>query len=117
MLSIFIADDNSEIREGLKVLIGQQDNMKVIGEASQAHNLLSTILDVHPNVVLLDWELPGLIIPDIIKLINVISPTTKIISMSCRPESAVNSIKTGVFDFINKCNGPCELLRVLNRME
>ncbi len=59
-INIIIVDDHSMIREGLKQLLELDGDIKVIGEAGDGIECLSLIEKVHPDVLLLDINMPNM---------------------------------------------------------
>jgi DNA-binding NarL/FixJ family response regulator len=59
-LQIFLADDHTVVREGLKVLINSQPDMRVIGEASDGNSAWQQARDCQPDVVVMDVSMPNL---------------------------------------------------------
>lgn len=61
METLFIADDENSIREGLKQIIDWESlGFQLCGEASNGKDALSQILALNPGLVLLDVKMPGL---------------------------------------------------------
>lgn len=54
-----MADDHTVVRTGLRLLINQQPDMEVAGEASDAKAVISMTSELKPNVVVLDLSMPG----------------------------------------------------------
>jgi len=59
-MRVLIADDQPEVRSSLQLLLEQLPNVTVVGEATGAGDLLAQVSVSCPDLVLLDWELPGL---------------------------------------------------------
>ncbi len=59
-LQIFLADDHTVVREGLKALINRQPDMLVIGEAGDGETAWQQARDSQPDVVIMDITMPGL---------------------------------------------------------
>lgn len=57
-IKIVIADDHSMIREGLKQLLELDGDIQVIGEAGDGEECLEVIKKLHPDVLLLDINMP-----------------------------------------------------------
>ena len=57
-IKIVIADDHSMIREGLKQLLELDGDIIVVGEAGNGAECLELIEQLHPDVVLLDINMP-----------------------------------------------------------
>jgi two-component system, NarL family, response regulator NreC len=57
---IILADDHAILRAGLRLLINNQADMLVIGEASNGAEVLAQAEDLQPDLVLLDLNMPGI---------------------------------------------------------
>lgn len=60
MINVLLADDHSMIREGLKQLLELDGDIRVVGEAGNGEVCLRLIDSLHPDVVLLDINMPEL---------------------------------------------------------
>ncbi len=58
IIRILIADDHSMVREGLKSLIELEDDIEVVGQAGDGQDAYNKIVDLKPDVVLLDINMP-----------------------------------------------------------
>ena len=69
METLFIADDEKTIRDGLKCIVNWEElGFSICGEASNGEDALSGILKNAPSLVLLDIRMPKLMGVDIIKI-------------------------------------------------
>jgi DNA-binding NarL/FixJ family response regulator len=59
-LRIFLTDDHTILRNGVKLLINQQADMEVVGEADDGGGTLSQVNECEPDVVVMDISMPGL---------------------------------------------------------
>ncbi len=59
-IRVFIADDHDVVRKGLRYSIEEDSQMKVIGEAGNGETALMMILQLRPDVVVLDINMPKL---------------------------------------------------------
>jgi DNA-binding NarL/FixJ family response regulator len=59
-LRIFLADDHTVMREGLKSLVNAQADMEVIGEADNGRVTLQRVRELQPDVIILDVSMPDL---------------------------------------------------------
>jgi len=59
-ISAIVADDHRVLREGVAQLLGQQPGIHITGQAESGEKALELVLDVHPDVALLDVEMGGM---------------------------------------------------------
>jgi DNA-binding NarL/FixJ family response regulator len=59
-LRVFIADDHTLMREGLKALLSSSSDIEVVAEASEGREAVRLVLSLRPDIVLMDIGLPGL---------------------------------------------------------
>lgn len=57
---VLIADDDGRVRQALRALLESEPDLIVIGEAVTAGETLARALTLHPGVILLDLQLPGM---------------------------------------------------------
>jgi DNA-binding NarL/FixJ family response regulator len=58
-IRILIADDHAIVRAGIRLLINNQPDMEVVGEAGDGHEALRQARQASPDVVVLDLTMPG----------------------------------------------------------
>ncbi len=58
-ISVLVVDDHPAVRAGLRALIDTEQDMRAVGEASDEFTLLPAVHRFEPDVVLLDYQLPG----------------------------------------------------------
>ena len=59
-IRILLADDHAVLRAGLKLLLNEQDEYIVVGEASSGIEAIAMAEDLQPDLILLDINMPGL---------------------------------------------------------
>ncbi len=59
MIRVLIADDHPVVRQGLRTFLGVQDDIEVVGEASDGTEVVSQAEALKPDVILLDLKMPG----------------------------------------------------------
>ena len=59
-IGVFLADDHPIVRRGLSLVISEQDDMQVVGEAKDGAEAVERIRKLRPDVVLMDIEMPNL---------------------------------------------------------
>jgi two-component system response regulator NreC len=59
-IRVMIADDHAILRDGLRKLLSEEEDIDVVGEASDGHDALKKAEELKPDVILLDLAMPGL---------------------------------------------------------
>lgn len=112
-MRLLLADDQIKVRSALRLLLEQEPDFQVVGEAADATGLLLAVTEKEPDVVLLDWELPGLPAAQLIRLLQYERPSLKIIAMSSRPEVERLALDTDVPTFLSKSESPERVLSII----
>ncbi|MEJ2507347.1 MAG: response regulator, partial [Ignavibacteriaceae bacterium] len=60
MINVVVVEDNNTIREGLKILIDAADGFSCKGVYSECESMISEIINLKPDVLLIDLILPGI---------------------------------------------------------
>ncbi len=115
-MRILLADDQSEVRLALKILLGQEMGLEIVDEAAELNSLLIKAKESRPDVVLLDWELANLRISDIIPVFRCLFPELRIIALSGRPEAAKSALDAGVDAFVSKGEHSEKLLEAIYKV-
>lgn len=111
MINVFIADDHAIVRQGLKQIVSDADDMAVIGEAENGGDALHLLRQCVPDVLILDIALPGKSGVEVLKQIKQEIPKLPVLILSMYPEEqyAVRLIKAGASGYLAKESAP-ELL-------
>jgi two-component system, NarL family, response regulator LiaR len=56
---VLVADDHEIVREGLRLMLGEQDGIELVGESSSGEDAVRQTLAISPDVVLMDLVMPG----------------------------------------------------------
>ncbi len=120
MLKVLIVDDEPYVREGLKYIIDWQENgFEVCGEAPNGDEGYDRILELKPDVILLDIQMPGKEGLDILKDIRNKNCNGKFIIISgySNFDYAKKAIKYGVKDYLLKPIDEDELLEIVLKLK
>ncbi|WP_299701501.1 response regulator transcription factor [uncultured Pontibacter sp.] len=60
MIDLVITDDHQIVRDGLKALLQDQNNVRVVGEAASGSELIDLLPNIHADIVLMDISMPGM---------------------------------------------------------
>jgi DNA-binding NarL/FixJ family response regulator len=59
-LGLLLVDDHAIVREGMRRVVGQREDMVVVGEASSGEDALEMVARRRPDIVLMDARMPGM---------------------------------------------------------
>lgn len=111
MTRILLADDNKNSRSALALLLETRLGANIVGEACTMESLLEQAALTRPDVVFLDWELPGKPETDRVVVLRSVAPGARVIVFSARPESASQAVEADAF--VNKTDPPETVLSVV----
>ena len=115
-INILIGDAQPRVRFGLRLLLEQQPGWRVTGETENAPAVLSAIYCGCPDLVLLDWELPGLPAQELLALIRQACPKLWIVCMSGNVELRQAALQGGADIFAYKADPPEKLLELIREL-
>jgi two-component system response regulator NreC len=103
-IQILLADDHKITRDGLKALLESQKNMTVIGEAENGRKAVRLALDLQPDVIVMDINMPELNGIEATRQIKADLPKVKIIALSMYSDKryVVGMLKAGVSGYLLK---------------
>lgn len=113
-MRFLLADGGASTRFALCTLLEQHPGWRVVGEVLSGDQLLGQVNATHPDVLLLDWNLPGLNGEDFIPSLKEHSPRLAIIVMSGRPEQKMLAYSAGADAFVSKTESPDKLLGAIS---
>ncbi len=118
MIKVFIADDHALIREGVKNLVSQSNEIQIVGETASAVSLIESLRKVKCDVLILDLSMPGKHGLDLLKEIKIIFRDLKILIMTMLPEDqfAKRTFKAGAAGYLSKESAPDELIKAIIRI-
>jgi DNA-binding NarL/FixJ family response regulator len=112
-MRIVLADGRSKVRYALRVLLGGQQGLDVVAEAMNAEDLIIKAKEYCPDVLLIDWDLPGLNRSKTLQSLQDDYPELCVIVMSGRPEASHEALDAGIKYFVHKTSPPELLLAVI----
>jgi len=120
LIKIYIVDDHTIIREGLKRIISTTDDIEIVGEATNAQEIINSALepDWKVDIVLLDIALPGRSGIDILKYLKGLKPNQKFLVLSIHSEEqfALRMLRSGASGYLNKDSAPEKLIEAIRKV-
>lgn len=111
MINIIIADDHQLFRNGIKALIKSDENFRIVGEASDAQELLDLLPKKKADVLLLDISLPSGSGLEILEKVKTRFPDLKCVMLTMHEEKqyVMQSLKKGADGYLLKESDESEL--------
>ncbi|MEM6162023.1 two-component system response regulator NarL [Erwinia sp. P6884] len=115
--SILLIDDHPMLRNGVKQLIGLDDRLQVVAEASNGVQGVELAGLHDPDLILLDLNMPGMNGLDTLVQLRTIDLSGRIVvfSVSNHEDDVVNALKRGADGYLLKDMEPEELLKSLHQ--
>jgi two-component system response regulator NreC len=114
-MRILIVDDSEFARSGLKVLLAGRSDCEICGEATEGKQAIKKAVDLNPDVVIVDYSMPGMDGLHVAEEIMKVRPTALVLICTLFPsrELEKEAIKYGVRHVISKAEMSRSLLAVL----
>ena len=117
-MRVLLADGKPALRSAMRLLLEQEADVNIVAEVADAETLLAAAEQVRPDLVLLDWDLPGLqgsnTAASVFGSLNACCPNVKIVVLSGRPEAGRPALAAGANSFVSKADPPERLLAALH---
>jgi len=114
-MRILLADQHATPRWALKTMIEEEPEFELVGEAVDVESLQHLSILHCPDLILIDRELPGGPIDDVITALHLLDPKPVVIVMSSDPGYGRLLLKAGADAFVSKGEQVDWLLRVLQK--
>jgi DNA-binding NarL/FixJ family response regulator len=115
MIKILIADDHAIVREGLKQILADTDDIVVAGDAQNGQEAVQLVRKTEAHVLLLDISMPDRSGLEVLKQVKKEKPGIAILMLSMHREDqyALRSLKAGASGYLNKQSAPAELVNAI----
>ncbi len=112
---IYLVDDHSVIRYGLRLLLEGDDDVEIIGEAGSATEALNAMSELRPDVVLMDISLPDLSGIEATREIKRLWPETAVVALTIHEDEEYffKMLDAGASGYVPKRAAPEELLKAI----
>lgn len=118
MIEILLADDHAIIRDGLRQIIADTDDLTVAGEAVNGSEALARVRERNWDVLVLDISMPGKNGLELIKQIKIERPKLPILIFSMHDEEqyALRALRAGAAGYLTKDSDARQLLTVIRKI-
>lgn len=103
-IKVLLVDDHTLFRDGMKALLSRQESVEIIGEAGNGADGIKKALELSPDVVLMDLNMPDMTGIEAIRKILEVKPDTKILMLTVSEddEDLFNAVRAGAMGYLLK---------------
>ncbi len=114
-LRIVLADDHPVVREGLKLLVNSQPDMRVVGEAGDGAGAWEAAKMFTPDVLVMDLSMPGVDGTEATERVRRDCPTVKVVVLTVHEERIylTRLLRAGAAGYVLKRAAAADLVRAL----
>ena len=115
-IRILLADDHTVMRNGLRLLLERQPNLKVVGEASDGRETVRLAEELSPNVVVMDIAMPNLNGIEAARQIGTANPQIAIVILSMHSDESyvIRALKAGARAYLLKDSAEGDLIGAIH---
>ncbi len=109
-MRILLAIEDSDLRLSIELMLSQEPSVRVVGVASQAEGLLALLDSARSELVILDWDLPGQPVTELMSHLQNHIPKIHFIMLGRDPALKETVLQAGADAFVVKGDPPEKLL-------
>lgn len=117
-LRVFVADDHTVLRDGLKALVNGQPDMEIVGEADNGRVTVERAKELMPDILLMDISMPELNGVAAAELIRQECPSIKILVLTAYKDKGYldRFLKAGAVGYVLKLSAADELIDAIRQV-
>ncbi len=114
-IRVMVADDHPIMRNGLRDALDAEEDLEVVGQASDGDEAVKMAERVEPDVIVMDVMMPGKDGVDACREIMEALPATQVLMLtaSSTEDAVVEAVAAGATGYLQKHSGPEELARAI----
>jgi two-component system invasion response regulator UvrY len=115
VINVFLVDDHELVRTGIRRILEDVRGIKVVGEAQSGENAVAFCRQHHPDVILMDMNMPGIGGLEATRKILRIRPDVRIIVLTIHSENPFPTkvMQAGAAGYLTKGAGPDEMIQAI----
>ncbi len=117
-ITVFLADDHTVVRDGLRLLLETQRDMEVVGGAANGQEAVDQVAIHCPNIVLMDVAMPEMDGIEATRQVGPLCPQTQVIilSMHSTAEHVYRALRAGARGYLLKESAGLEVVRAVREV-
>lgn len=114
-IKVMIADDHAIFRDGFKLLLKDQRDALLVGEAASGRELIQRVEELHPNIVITDIKMPGTDGIELCRQLRTHYPAVDVIALSMFSDDHLiaDMLEAGAKGYLLKNTNRSELLQAI----
>lgn len=114
-MKVFLVDDHAILLDGVKSLLVKEESLEVVGESNSAEDALEFLKRNDVDLLITDFNLPGMDGLSLLRLVKKIKPETRVIVLSMHDESHLvkEILREGVDGYVLKNDSHKELIQAI----
>jgi NarL family two-component system response regulator LiaR len=115
VISVVLADDHAVVRHGLRFMLEQRPDIRVVGECGDGAEAVELVTKLAPEVALLDLLMPGMDGVVATREIKRLVPGTQVVILTSYSDDELvfNAIRAGALSYLLKDSSPQELVEAV----
>ena len=116
-IRVILADDHLIVRQGLRLVL-EKENIEVLGEASDGLEAIRLIQELHPEIAVLDLDMPGLDGLAVLREAARVCPQTRTVILTRHMEEpyAVEALRIGARGYVLKTQASTDLVAAIRHV-
>ena len=115
MMKVLLAIEDPNLRLALELLLHEEASMTIVGTASETHGLQALVRTNRPDLVLIEWELPGRPMPAVLAEIGATEYPHQIIVLGDHATDRSRVLEAGAHAYVVKGERPESLRLALHQ--
>jgi two-component system, NarL family, nitrate/nitrite response regulator NarL len=117
-IRVLIADDHPIVRDGLRKLLGLEEDIEVVGEAADGRQVIEQVQELEPDILLLDLRMPNLDGLSALQALQQTNKRTRVIVLTASEDKNefVQAMKLGCSGIVLKQTAPDLIVKSIRKV-
>ena len=118
MIRVLLADDHSIVREGLRKVLEDSNEIEVIAEAADGENALDEAISKKPDVAVVDISMPGMDGLEVVTRLKAFCSEVPVLILTMHDEEqyVIRAIEAGAMGYVTKQSAPEQLVAAVKKI-
>jgi len=118
MIKVLLADDHTIVREGLRRVLEESNEIKVIAEAADGETAFDQAIEKKPDVAVIDISMPGMDGLEVVTRMSSYCPEIPVLILTMHDEEqyVIRAIEAGAMGYVTKQSAPEQLVAAVKKI-